>query len=277
MEDQVPVHRVAKRYGHIYKWKQLSRTRRFILFFGLLLILFSVALVISNALGTIQGAWIGNISTIFSALGVVATTLPWVFPIDSTKPLKDAGRNPSIDPDLTVPCESSVREIYGKLIDPNISAIVLRGLNGVGVSTLANLVFRYAEEQRKDGVGPFIDKALWFYVGARTTVADLAEELSMNLSKALPDLSQIAPEHQAGQLFEHLKSLTTKRLIVLDFKNPLEQSAETLAEHPDFKEFIRMLNRHYCHCTILFTSRLWPSETRDHMPLNYIQEHYVRG
>src|SRR5947208_17104200 len=47
-----------------------------------------------------------------------------------------------------------VREIYNQLINSNTSAIILRGLNGIGASTVAKLVCSYAENQRLRGTAP---------------------------------------------------------------------------------------------------------------------------
>ena len=39
-----------------------------------------------------------------------------------------------------------VKEIYAKLIQPDMTAVALTGIAGVGKSTLAALVYRFAEE-----------------------------------------------------------------------------------------------------------------------------------
>src|SRR5437588_12778679 len=101
MRDQVLVHLPGRPRGHTHRWRQLSRTRRLTLFLGLLLFVVSVALVIFNALAIIQGAWFGNVSIIFSAFGVMAATLAWLFPVDPSitrPPMQNVGRCPYIDP-----------------------------------------------------------------------------------------------------------------------------------------------------------------------------------
>ncbi len=42
-----------------------------------------------------------------------------------------------------------VAEVYTKLTQPDVTAVVLTGIGGVGKSTLAALVYRYAEEQQR--------------------------------------------------------------------------------------------------------------------------------
>jgi hypothetical protein len=96
----------------------------------------------------------------------------------------------------------------------------------------------------------------------------------MNLKKSLPDLSHIASQYQAEQLFKHINTSTMRRLIVLDFKNPLDQQTrDALADRPDFKEFLRILNSHPCHCRFLLTSRPWSSDISSRS--DYIQERFV--
>ncbi len=53
------------------------------------------------------------------------------------------GFPPPTDPRTIQQREQAVRDIYGKLIQPSISAVVLTGIGGQGKSTLAALVYRY--------------------------------------------------------------------------------------------------------------------------------------
>src|SRR5947209_6981315 len=54
-----------------------------------------------------------------------------------------------------------VRDIYTTLTQPNTTALVLTGIAGVGKSTLAALVYQYAEKHRLAQSGPFTAQALW--------------------------------------------------------------------------------------------------------------------
>src|SRR5215467_14459748 len=69
--------------------------------------------------------------------------------------------------------EKLVREIYAQLLSPDITAIVLTGIGGVGKSTLAALIHRHAEEQRRLGNGPFTAEALWLRIDPAVTMTDL--------------------------------------------------------------------------------------------------------
>jgi NB-ARC domain len=264
------------------RWIKRSSWRRLIFVSIALFFLVAGAIIwILNTQQFIPGPWATVLSIIFVVIGVVLSSLQWLFPlvpiVSSRTSSYSIGQSPQFDADLTIRRERCIQEVYEQLIDSDISAIVLRGLNGVGKSTLASLILHYAERQRLARVGPFNHKALWFYIDANTTIADLAEELSMILKKPLPVLSVLAPQHQAEQLFQHLNTSKMKRLIVLDFKNPLDkQIRDALADRPGFKEFLRILNSQSCYFRILLTSRPWSIESMGDMPV-YIKEYSVRN
>ncbi len=144
----------------------------FLLFFGILL-------------SIIQSSW----SIIISALAALLTAAAWLFPRISTAFTHQSSLDPPADPIRPVKRQKIVREIYSLLINPDNSAIILRGLNGTGASTLAKLVYSYAENQRLRGTSRFFKKSpLWVDLDADTTILDLARVLS------LPDLSSPAPQ-----------------------------------------------------------------------------------
>lgn len=276
------VHQSRRLHGHSLRWRDLSWRRRIILLFTIFIIIVGAVLLVLYLLGTIQSTWIGIISISFTAFGVVIASFQWLYPVDpDTSRITSyhgiIGKYPSINPNQIIWRERIVQEVYERLINPNISAIVLRGLNGVGTTTLASLICHYAEEQYSSGLGPFIDKALWFYIDATTTFPDLAEELSLNFKKPLPDLNHIASQLQAEQVFKLLDDSKTRRLIVLDFKNPLDkQTKDALADRPGFKEFFKILNSQPCSCRVLVTSRPWSAGSIKDVP-DYVQEYNVRG
>src|SRR5579864_176 len=159
MESQIHVHPPIRPHGQIHRWRQLSRRRRLFLIFTNFLIVVGAAFIVLYIRGVIQDTWIGFVSIIFTALSALSTSLQWLYPVDpSITPIGPfmgiIGEYPSIDPNLIIWRERTVREVYEQLIDHNISAIMLRGINGIGTSTLAGLVCHYAEDQRLAGVGP---------------------------------------------------------------------------------------------------------------------------
>src|ERR1700758_4786689 len=86
----------------------------------------------------------------------------------------------------------------GRFIAP--TAIVLTGIGGIGKSTLAALIYRYAEQQRHVGKGPFTAEPLWLRVDPTVAMADLAGNLCEALGKPIPDLSSLSPQNQAYAL-----------------------------------------------------------------------------
>src|SRR5437868_11564366 len=87
------------------------------------------------------------------------------------------GFPPPTDPRAIQQREQVVREVYTKLIQPNITAIALTGIGGVGKSTLAALIYHYAEEQRSALKGPFLAEVLWLTIDPVVTFADLTGNL----------------------------------------------------------------------------------------------------
>jgi tetratricopeptide (TPR) repeat protein len=186
---------------------------------------------------------------------------------------------PPTDPRTIQQREKAVKEVYTKLIEDDITAIVLTGIGGVGKSTLAALVYRYAEEQRRSGDGPFFAEALWLKVdSSAVSMTDLVCTIFAALDRPLPDLSNLAPHNQAATLFNALNNVDEPRLIVLDqFENLLDwQTGHALPDRPGVGEWLDAINSQPCHCRILLTSRPRPLGVRSYPP-TYMQEYHVQG
>ncbi len=170
----------------------------------------------------------------------------------------------------------AVEEIYTQLSQPDITALVLTGIGGAGKSTLAALVYEYAEKQRRKGAGIFQDTPVWLTVNESVTMADLAGTLSEALGKPIPDVGNLPPARQAVALFNALDNVDRPRLIVIDqFENLLDwQTGHALAERPGVGEWLDAINSRQCHCRILLTSRPWPQGTRAY-PATCMQEYHV--
>lgn len=250
---------------------------------------------------------------IFAELSVVIALFQWLFPISSgtteqttatlsafpasqivahvssTEPMsqqsspnrktpfrKIAGLLPPTDPRTIQQRETSVKEVHTELTDTHISAVVLTGIAGVGKSTLAALVYRYAEEQRRAGNGPFTAKAIWLNVDPAVTMDDLIGTLFEHLGKPLPDVSNWDPRLQAAALFNELNAIDKVQLVILDqFENLLDWQTGQ-ANRPGVGEWLDAINSHPCTSRILLTSRPWPRGTH-HYPPTYMQEYYVEG
>jgi tetratricopeptide (TPR) repeat protein len=174
--------------------------------------------------------------------------------------------------------EKVVKEVYANLTQPDITAIVLTGIGGVGKSTLAALIHRYAEEQRRGGSGLFGASALWLRIDPTVTMTDLAGTLFEALGKPMLDLGDLTPQNLAVALFNALNMTEQARLIVLDqFENLLDtQTGYALVDHAGVGEWLDALNSQPCLCRVLLTSRLWPQGTREYPP-TYMQEYHVKG
>src|ERR1051326_8271180 len=96
---------------------------------------------------------------------IVTQMQPIIVHVPATQPLVPlekaayrgiVGLPPSTDARTIQQREQVVREVYGRLLQPNITAITLTGIGGVGKSTLAALIYRYTEEQRQTASSPFL-------------------------------------------------------------------------------------------------------------------------
>ena len=284
------------------KRTQLNRIRWIIVAIVFLLIAVGILIWVLTS----QASWITILPiVIFTALGVIIALFQWLFPISSSKfehPLATSPMTPvSLDhPPRSLPARSThrgivglppptdprtiqqrqhvVKEVFTKLTQPGVTAIALTGIGGVGKSTLAALVYRFAEEQRSTHNGPCMSEALWLTVDPAVTFADLAGNLFEALGKLLPDLGNLAPQNQAVALFNALNSTENPRLMILDqFENLLDwESGHALADRPGVGEWLDIINSQQCACRILLTSRPHPVGTRA-FPPTYMQEYAVRG
>ena len=188
------------------------------------------------------------------------------------------GLPPPTDPRTIQQREHVVKDVYSKLTRPGITAIALTGIGGVGKSTLAALIYRYAEEQRLAHNEPFLAEALWLTVDPAVTFADLAGNLFEAIGKSLPDLSNLAPQNQAVALFNALNATEKARLVILDqFENLLDwETGHALADRPGVGEWLDIINSQPCACRVLLTSRPRPVGTREYPP-TYMQEYPVSG
>lgn len=202
--------------------------------------------------------------------------LPQTGPLDKATYRGIRGVPPLTDARTIQQREAAVQEVYAKLCASGVTALVLTGIGGVGKSTLAALVYQYAEARRLAGEGPFPAEALWLHIDPAVTLADLAGNLFEVFGKPLPDFTTLSLQHQAMALFNVLN--TAPRLIVLDqFENLLDwQSGHALADRPGVGEWVDAINSMACACRVLLTSRPWPLGTREYPP-TYMHEYFVKG
>lgn len=171
-----------------------------------------------------------------------------------------------------------VRDIYELLVQPTLSAVILTGIAGVGKSTLAALVYQYAEKQRQAQVGPFVTPAIWCRVNPAMTMTAFASILLEALGSTSSGIENLSPNSQALALFAALQSIPTPCLIVID------QFEELIATKPDaafadnagFDVWLEAINSAACACRILLTSRLWPQGNSIYRPI-CMREYIVAG
>jgi hypothetical protein len=158
--------------------------------------------------GSVQGLTIGehasgNAHFSRSSSSNISTAASYRRSIRGTPPLTD----PSVIQQRTTLVES----ITIQLTQPNLNALVLTGIGGVGKSTLAALVYHAIEAQCQQSTDPFATPPLWLKIDASTTFADIMGTIYQALGKPLPDLKILSPANQA-QAFCTLLSIAPPQL-----------------------------------------------------------------
>ncbi len=296
--------------------RHLQERRILLASIAALFLIGGAVLWILSSQGILRGTPSGLLPIIFTVMGVFIGLFQWLFPVSAGPPQQLPGA-PAPPPQIIVhvpptlasrepisstptvvkttyrgivgvppPTDSRtiqqrqrmVQAIYTRLIQPEISALALTGIGGVGKSTLAALVYRYAEEQRSRGNGPFGAEALWLHVDSSVTMVDLAGNLFEALGEPLPDFTSLSLHNQAQALLHALDTTENARLIIFDqFEDLLDwQTGHALVDRPGVGEWIDALNSQPCTCRMLLTTRLLPKGTREYPP-TYLQEYPVKG
>jgi len=174
---------------------------------------------------------------------------------------------------------NAVEELCATLQRPDITAIVLTGIAGVGKSTLAALVYAYVRDHSGTRSGSLFPlPPLWLTIDANTTLTDITGTLLEALDCPLPEPGSLFPHQQIMTMLQALCQQEAARLIVLDQCEQLLdwQTGAALPEHPGIGEWLDALNSHPCACKWLLTGRPWPQGTHNYPP-TYMQEWHVPG
>ncbi len=205
---------------------------------------------------------------------------PTPHPVVSTAYREIAGIPPPTDQQFIEQRNPLVEAIVARLLQPNLNALVLTGMGGVGKSTLAALLYRHVQSKQERGADFFAAPPLWLSVDRNATFADLVGTLYYKLSKSVPDLTSLSPANQAVALFSMLDSLEVPRLIVMDqFENLLDWSTGfALPTKAGVGEWLDALNSQPFTggSRVVLTSRPRPKGTRAYPPIS-VQEYPVDG
>jgi len=207
----------------------------------------------------------------------LATLLPSTSQSNNPNYRGISGKPPLSNPKTIQQREQAVKGIYSKLIQPDITALALTGIGGIGKSTLAALIYHFTEEQQRTGESPFTASSLWLRIDLSVTLVDILGNLCDELNAPLPDVSDLSPQNQAAVLFNLLNRVDKPRLVVLDqFENILAEDGQALPDRPGIGEWIDALNSQLCACRILLTSRRVPQGTYD-SPSTFLQSYQIEG
>jgi len=185
---------------------------------------------------------------------------------------------PTPHPEKSIPRPQAVAEIYRRLTGPEVSALVLTGIWGLGKSGLAAQICQFAEQQRQSGQGPFLASPLWFTLEETTSLAEVCATLCQASGVTLPEFQSMTPSDLVVTLCDLLQQGPKPRLIVLDqFENWLDpQTRLPRPEHSAVSLWLELLNSRLSSSRLLCTSRLYPHGQRQ--PLDaYVQRHALTG
>jgi tetratricopeptide (TPR) repeat protein len=315
---QTPQH--IQQSEHRGNYKRLPPVYTFIAFTTFILFAIGVGAGFLNFIGAVHGSIYTILAVVFIMLGIVFSFLQWLFPstfashdhttlfstvasttltsdilqisvvpsvpVQSFPNNKNVYRNildipPPTSPKTIQQRTSIVKDVYTQLIKPDVNAIVLTGLGGVGKSTLAALIHRYTEDHRRTGMSFFTEKSIWMRIDANVTVSDLAETLFAALHESKQEFKHLSPRDGAIQLFNALRDTDKRRLIILDqFESLLDlQTGKVLENRLGVGEWLEMLNSQPCTCRVLLVSRLWPKGTLEvpEFPPTFMLEYPVKG
>lgn len=173
-----------------------------------------------------------------------------------------------------------VEAVYARLLQPELNALVLTGIGGVGKSTLAALLYHYSQAQHGTSTSSFAAPPLWLSVDHSTNFADVVGTLFQAMGKPVPELGILSSSNQAAELFSLLDTLEPSRLVVLDqFENLLDWTTGfALTAKAGVGEWLDVLNGQCWRggSRMLLTSRPRPKGTREY-PSTYLQEYRVEG
>lgn len=154
---------------------------------------------------------------------------------------------------------ATVQSVYNMLIQPDINAVMLMGIKGVGKSTLAGLIYNYAENQRNNSTQ---GRSLWFTIKETDSFYDLARRIFRALGEPEPDFSRDREADHARLLYGLLHTTNKAGLIVLNqFENFLDEKTRCARlDRPCIDEWLDIINTSPMKSRILLTSHVLPQK-----------------
>lgn len=170
------------------------------------------------------------------------------------------GLPPLLEMEHIQPRNALVSAVYDRLLQTDLSALVLTGMAGMGKTTLAAQLYAYAENRRMKGDTFFTAETLWLTLDATTTITELTRTLFEALGEPVPALETLTPRRQAQALISLVTMHARPRLIVLDqYDYVLDwQNGHVLPDRPGIAEWLEQLNQQPCRVKFLLTSRMLP-------------------
>ena len=168
------------------------------------------------------------------------------------------------------PRREDVKEIYRELTQANIKIMAITGNTDSGKSTLAALVYEYAERERKAG-RDFDKEAIWITILPTATLADVVYTLfkRQNMEPGEPI--------SYNQLHDMLTG--EKRLVVLDqFECWFdEETGAALPDHADVDTWLDAVNSASFTSRVLLTSYPSRFRNRQYVPIGIKERKIDRG
>jgi hypothetical protein len=271
---------LSRQGGDRKKWLDKFSLSTLFLFFlcstiSLILTLIGFLLILSNGV-TLIAATLTIVSSVFTIVflpisySITVKTLKESYNKDSDENLatRSTPQNyksiinliPPTNPSIFEQREIITKDIYEKMLQGNSTVFVLTGIVGCGKTTVAALVCRYSEQQRKSNSNscPFTDEPIWLEADSGTTIAHLTKTLLEKFDKKVPELESMTPQMQASTLITRLNEIMPKRLIILDqFDKMLDFQSGSVSADGVGVWLDNLLTEKYSY-KVLITSRCWP-------------------
>lgn len=185
-------------------------------------------------------------------------------------------RRPSSHQVVGVQRVDHVREIYERLTKPDVGALALFGIEGIGKSTLAALVYEYAEQERNASCGPWTGKTLWLNIDGNVTLIDIVGTLRECLDQPRLNFARMKTADVVYEFSRTLQAIEQPCLIILDqFEALLDsQTGQARMKHAGIDEWLDELKAQVYPSRILLTSRFSQHGTRS-SPAHSLQKYHV--